>query len=264
MPNEVTYNSAIEALDASNEFVRAELVFQSALRSEGVYANWLVQPPHSSALVLDLHRLPVAVARAAVMHTLGEMSQGGLQLPDPLIIVTGRGNHRASRYSRDEKRGVMRSSMISFLERLEIVADLSTDNAGRIIIEKDKIEVWLQVQEEDDRLKRSSGKAHGNLFLSVARAKKSKSGDVRAVCPFSSATMPTNTVGVSELAPAHLVERSPALQVKGEGCPAHNQDNIVELHAKTGSGSPCPAHKDEFPAPKAIRGVCPAHAKSPD
>ena len=56
-------------------------------------------------------------------------------------------------------------------------------------------------QERDDEEKRKMGTgAHGNLFLSVARAKKSNLGDVRAVCPFSSATEPKIPADAQEAA----------------------------------------------------------------
>ncbi len=281
-PNEVTYNSAIEALDASSEFVRAELVFRSALRSEGVYSDWLIQPSSSKALMLDLHRLPVAVARAAVMHILGEMSQGELEIADPLIIVTGRGKHIASRYSQDKRRGLMRTSMTNFFKSLELKADSLTDNTGRLIISKDEIGKWLQAQEEDDAVKRSSGTAHGNLFLSVARAKRSKVGDVRAVCPFSLATIPPDAVLVPDSAPVRVVEKSgrscpaqaitepeSALQAKKDkkdGCPVHTQTNIVTMFEGAKTSNRCPAHapiEGESPTGEASigGGGCPAHAK---
>ena len=50
--NEVTYNSAIKALDASNEFVRAGMLNSSALM-ECTLTEKQIRPPHSSALVLD-------------------------------------------------------------------------------------------------------------------------------------------------------------------------------------------------------------------
>lgn len=54
------------------------------------------------------------------------------------------------------------------------------------------IDNWLQLQIEDDFQRKKNGGAHGNLFLKVALAKNIKdiAIDVRAVCPFSSATMP--------------------------------------------------------------------------
>ena len=277
-PNEVTYNSAIEALDASNEFVRAELVFQSALRSEGVYESWLIRPEQGSSertLMLDLHRLPVAVARAAIMHTLGEMAQGALEMADPLVVVTGRGNHKASRYSQDDRRGRMRSSMTSFFKRLELKAEPDPDNAGRITLTREELESWMKRQEEDDAIKRQrlGGTAHGNLFLSVAKAKKSKPGDVRAVCPFSSATAPPPPSVIAEGEPE--VKAVAKLQQTRGKCPAHAQpslelDPAVQAKTKTKSKG-CLTHAAAAPAAAPVlvgegivvksknAGGCPAH-----
>ena len=142
--------------------------------------------------------------------------------------------------------------MLSFFERLELTAKSSKDNVGRIVIEKDEIKRWLEAQEEDDAVKRSSGTAHGNLFLSVARAKKSKPGDVRAVCPFSSATVP----------PVALVQSTPALAVtaksSGGGCPAHAKADPEPALEVNNKGRGCPAHAHESVVAKS--GVCPAHA----
>ena len=248
-PSEVTYNSAIEALDASNELIRAELVFRSALRMDGVYNMWLHVNPQS--VDLDLHRLPVAVARAAVRHTLGEMSTGRLSVAD-LVVITGRGNHQASRFSTNTTRGLMKASMRDFLLRMELEVEALENNPGRIIVRKASLEAWFAAQERDDAEKRKSGSAHGNLFLSVARAKKWKPGDFRAVCPFSSAT--------EVVAP----DLSPPAEQSVSKCPAHAQAPVVAEAA--GLPAPrCPAHAHaQAPTEPTIASVeaptmCPGH-----
>lgn len=260
-PSEVTYNSAIEALDASEEYVRAELVFQSALRMDGIYANWLAinsddDPNEKTGITLDLHRLPIAVAKAALRHTLGEMSTGRMTVDD-LVVITGRGRGTPSRFSKNQTRGLMRSSVLEFLLRMELITEEMADNPGRLLVRKESLQQWFLEQEQDDMEKRSAGSAHGNLFLSVARAKKSNPGDIRAVCPFSSATEPKSVAAQAPVevrespskCPAHNGSSAPpkadASEAPASRCPAHMHGGEVasiDVH-ETAVGSPsCPAH----------------------
>ena len=199
--NVVTYNSAIEALHAAGETVRAELVYQSALRS-GVYSHWHVpgpgsavrndsfdtmdaaykSPGHRGALTMDLHRLPTAVSRTAVMHVLGEMAAGILPIAD-LVIVTGRGNH----VNRDGSRGVLRAELVPFFAGLGLETTTVRDNAGRLAISQRSLDGWMAGQRARND---SASSVHSNLFLQVAFAKQKRNANVRAACPFSAATSP--------------------------------------------------------------------------
>ena len=99
--NVITYNTVIEALTNAGETVRSELVYQSALRS-GVYDHWHPVYPspdtpaadnHQREYYMDFHRFPAAVARAAIMHVLGEIVAEVIEMPSRLVIITGVGNH---------------------------------------------------------------------------------------------------------------------------------------------------------------------------
>jgi hypothetical protein len=57
-------STVIEALDAAKESYRAELVYQSGLRA-GLYSHWKKGNEGKS---IDLHRFPVAVAKACVFE----------------------------------------------------------------------------------------------------------------------------------------------------------------------------------------------------
>jgi hypothetical protein len=62
----------------------------------GIYNHWykstdvLKAQSASAAAAMDLHNFPVAVAKAAVMLVLGEMSTGMIPIADPLILITGK------------------------------------------------------------------------------------------------------------------------------------------------------------------------------
>merc|ERR1711871_178784 len=97
-------------------------------------------------------------------------------------------------------------------------------------------------QERDDEEKRKMGTgAHGNLFLSVARAKKSNLGDVRAVCPFSSATEPKIPADAQE-------DTELEFQNTPSKCPAHSIAQGNKEDHKEKSGSTCPVHALENPS----------------
>ena len=251
--NVVTYNTVIEALSVAGETHRSELVYQSALRT-GIYNHWHKNSQHystqrekplnsgdkpSSCEVMDLHNFPLAVAKVAVMLVLGEMCTGSIPIADPLVLITGRGNHATV----DGQRGVLRRELLLFCTELGLKllssdeADLKKNNSvindthkvphntksknivssssnkilsapfdsslqsqmsrnpGRLWLTKSATEEWLDDQRRQDDEMRHSGTrgAHGNMFLKVAIAKQKfegseKSLNVRAVCPFSSAT----------------------------------------------------------------------------
>ena len=249
-PSRATYNSAIEALDAAGEAVRAELVYQSALRS-GVYQHWVrnstlavdlhaekkVEGPNVS--ILDLHFMPTSVGRSAIMHALGEIFSE-VQAADPLFIITGRGNRAKVK----GKSGVLAGDISQFLEDLGIEVS-PQQNPGRIKISKASIEKWFRAQEDDDTTKRQTGKVHGNLFVAVAKTiKQGRRADIKRVCPFSDAT---KTTPVTSPQVAVL-----PVEVKAVGgCPAHSLP--VEVKAVGG----CPAHS--LPVEVKAVGGCPAH-----
>eukprot|EP01038_Epipyxis_sp_PR26KG_P004552 gene4552-6424_t len=222
--NIITYNTVIEALQASEETVRAELVYQSALRA-GIYNHWasigameendslsilnpdfnrlntnsdsnlasnLINNNHLFPTIMDLHQFPLSVAKAAIMHVLGDMCSERIPIANPLIIITGRGNHIDSRGNR----GVLRNQLELFINHIGLLnspnglndTKISTHyNPGRIIVNRESILLWLKKQYDDNEFNQGSGSVHGNLFLQVAFAKYTKPTNVRAVCPFSSA-----------------------------------------------------------------------------
>lgn len=250
--NIVTYNSVIEALHAAEETIRAELVYQSALRT-GIYQHWYNCPSHvisiqdyyeythnqrehnastqrNPVLIMDLHQFPTAVAKAAIMHVLGEIVALTIEIQDQsssdtshrhgnmlyklhdinmLEIITGRGNHVHS----SGQRGVLRYELEKFLESIDITTSISYShsdnialqrkkrvNPGRMIISKRSIEKWLVKQIHDDKEKRQTkGAVHGNLFLQVAFSKHAKDvpSNVRNICPFSSAQLPQSADNAS-------------------------------------------------------------------
>ena len=149
-----------------------------------------------SPAVMDLHNFPVAVAQAAVMHVLGEMCMGGIPVGDPLVIITGRGNHQHAK----GQRGVLKKELMELGVRLglELLSDedvvqlpsskspppsssqplsstsratiINSNNPGRLWLTKAATEAWLEKQKKDDEQRRalgSAGGAHGNLFLQV-------------------------------------------------------------------------------------------------
>ena len=157
-----------------------------------------------SPAVMDLHNFPVAVAQAAVMHVLGEMCMGGIPVGDPLVIITGRGNHQHAK----GQRGVLKKELMELGVKLglELLSDedvvqlpssksplssssqplssslplsssstsratiINSNNPGRLWLTKAATEAWLEKQKQDDEQRRalgSAGGAHGNLFLQV-------------------------------------------------------------------------------------------------
>jgi pentatricopeptide repeat protein len=126
--NIITYNSVIEALDRADESVRAELVYQSALRAS-IYSHWAsnVAPDqigisnllsinsNNEKYKMDLHKFPTTVAKAAIMHVLSEMCTGVLPT-SRLIVVCGRGNH----INRVGTRGVLQMELDLFFKSLGI------------------------------------------------------------------------------------------------------------------------------------------------
>ena len=225
--NVVTYNTVIEALSNAEETARAELVYQSALRT-GVYNHWhrssqhfitqrdvqmhRIAPEAGTAEVMDLHNFPVAAAKAAVMLVLGEMCAGSIPIPDPLILITGRGNHASA----DGRRGILRKELQDYCSNfgLELCSSpikekkpstlrdksdartlsgnskgmsdskshqgnaefhsQTSNNPGRLWLTKDSAEKWLDDQRKEHEALKASGLkgVHGNLFLKVAMAKR--------------------------------------------------------------------------------------------
>jgi pentatricopeptide repeat protein len=187
--NEVTYNSAIEALYSAGESVRAELVYQSALRS-GVYNHW---EQGCEGSVMNLHNFPLAVGKTSLMHVLSDMCAYRLPVTD-LTIVTGRGNHAI----KDGSRGTLRKQLAAFLEDMGI--ELAAEaNPGRVRVLGTTISAWLDQERADNK---TQG-AHKNLFLQVAFAKENKrlAVNVRGICPFSGAVIQPNddSKGISHL-----------------------------------------------------------------
>ena len=309
--NVVTYNTVIEALSAAGETVRAELVYQRAL-SVGVYNHWHPDSPyhtyhalqalqaaqaaavptwplpgtggHEPVAVMDLHQFPVAVARAAVMNVLGEMCMGGLPVGDPLVIITGRGNHVNAK----SQRGVLKRQLLHMCAEmgLQLLSDGAAApassrpaNPGRLWLTRAALEEWLAAQKADDDRRRAQGSVHGNLFLQVARAKHSRAAgavvaaataavtagaalgstqpiNVRAACPFSSATLPREGDAVAAVeAVAEEVAVPSTTDKRVGGCPAHAARDV------DGSGSgPAVATAPDPPLSEKKGGGCPSNA----
>ena len=83
-------------------------------------------------LVMDLHHFPVAVARAAVMHVLGEMCSGQLPVA-ALTIITGRGKHAQPSGERGTI-GVMRAELLSYLVGLGLDLDPDRGSTPSLIL----------------------------------------------------------------------------------------------------------------------------------
>lgn len=150
---QVTYNSAIEALYTAGENVRAELVYQSALRL-GIYSHW---ETGKEGKLMDLHNFPLAVGKTAIMHVLGDFAAFRLPVHD-LVIVTGRGKHAKP----DGTRGTLRTQLDHFLRELGV--ELTPDsNPGRIAVSAKAIHRWLDAQRSEIQ----TGSVHKNLFLQV-------------------------------------------------------------------------------------------------
>lgn len=300
--NVVTYNTVIEALSNAGETARAEIVYQSALRT-GVYNHWHRSSQHhntqrdrqriiddkvSKSEIMDLHNFPVAVAKTAVMLVLGEMCTGSIPMADPLVIITGRGNHASA----DGQRGVLRREMLEFCSNLgleingfqevskqksvtlrerikdggnirgkssnKIQGDLydpstggmndfhsqTSFNPGRLWLTKLSTAKWLEEQRDEHEVLRCSGSkgVHGNLFLKVAMAHRKLSLteeeislNVRAVCPFSTATHDSDELpvgGVESLQEMHGLssakgERTVAAVPAVKKCPAHSAAPVI-------------------------------------
>ena len=385
--NVVTYNTVIEALSAAGETVRAELVYQGALRA-GIYNHWHRRSSYyalqsanesrsllptsdwqlrsgagsasrstapigaaaaslaESSAVMDLHNFPVAVARAALMHVLGDMCMGSVPVGDPLVIITGRGNHAHAKGQRGVLKKELQELCLEVGLRLLSDEDLydqdirgsrttgdvagdgwrrrnqgdatnkrSSPNPGRLWLTRAATEDWLAEQLRDDEQRRalgSAGGAHGNLFLQVARAKhkrlstpssalagisssSSSSGttvavgsamNIRAVCPFSTATLPAEqatavnqrtaptflpvTVGDSSI-PASVDQKIEKRAEKKGGCPAHAASSVADTQFS--ATATADITMSQTPVTTAVvtaaeqkvekKGGCPAHAASP-
>jgi pentatricopeptide repeat domain-containing protein 1 len=300
--NVVTYNTVIEALSNAGETARAELVYQSALRT-GVYNHWHRSSQHHNTQrdrqriiddkvgrpeIMDLHNFPIAVAKTAVMLVLGEMCTGSIPIADPLVIITGRGNHASA----DGQRGVLRREMLDFCSNLGLELngfqevgkqksstlrdrindgdstrrksnnraqggqyDPLTDsddfhsqtsyNPGRLWLTKSSTVKWLEEQRNEHEVLRCSGSkgVHGNLFLKVAMAHRKLSLteeeislNVRAVCPFSTATHDSDELPVGGV---ESLQEMRVLATMGEStvavaaipavkkCPAHAVTPVI-------------------------------------
>ena len=135
------------------------------------------------------------------------------------------------------------------------------------MLTSDTISAWLRAQIDDDASKRASGTSvHGNIFLQVAFAKNRIANNVRAVCPFSSAT--SSTLAPASDPATDVTMNAPNLEAAVAGCSAHaaptlvsKADEVVQVEAAR-----CPAHAaptlvskaDEVMQVEAAR--CPAHA----
>jgi len=247
--NAITFNSVIEALEAANETYRAAIVYQMALKG-GVYSHWRTS---GGGIFIDLHNFPLSVAKNAVMHVLGEIAADRLAVSD-VTIVTGRGKH----LNKDQKRGLLRLEMESYLRSvgLELSADRAPSgikttkrvNPGRIILAEESINHWLEFQKSQVL----SGSAHKNLFLQVSLAKERSNANVRAVCPFSSATLP-NAASIVNSTTTHSDETSDVTTFSYDSsgnaiknaCPVdHNKNHqsSSELPGATTKVGSCPAH----------------------
>lgn len=304
--NVVSYNTVIEALSNAGETARAELVYQSALRT-GVYNHWHRSSQHhgaqkdrkriskdlvGSSEIMDLHNFPLAVAKVAVMLVLGEMCAGSIAVADPLIIITGRGNHESS----NGLRGVLKREILEFCGNLGLIVQSgesieslklrpkingknfesklpgkmknpieehdkadsaefksqTSSNPGRLWLSKESTLNWLDAQRKEHeqlRCTRSNG-VHGNLFLKVAMAQRKLSEieseiplNVRAVCPFSTATHESLVLplsGVESLRKVALQASGVAAAAAAEGSKGSISSEVKRcpMHATTPTSTP--------------------------
>jgi len=252
--NTITYNTVIEALEAAGENYRASIVYQMALKT-GAYNHWQRGKEGS---FMDLHNFPLAVAKNAVMHVLGEMAAERLPTSS-ITVITGRGKH-----SNNGKRGVLRKEIETYFCAIGISIEGvdKENNPGRIHVSEGAISDWLSCQASVS----SATSAHKNLFLQVAIAKSRENVNVRAICPFSSATLPASPV-------ANVIE--PALDFSSQNLTSVS--STIDSVTKSKSGS-CPAHSQSTApgsvpavsvvsapmdsATKSKSGSCPAHSQS--
>ena len=82
-PDEVTYQTTIEVLEVSGQLKSAKDLFHSALRA-GFFCGSLLTKDNQ----IDLHRLPVSLARVAL-----SVAFDGVEKPCTIDVITGRGIH---------------------------------------------------------------------------------------------------------------------------------------------------------------------------
>ena len=102
---------------------------------------------------------------------------------------------------------------------------------------------------------------HDNRLHMGETSAATSSVNVRAVCPFSSATLPPPSSVVDVIQPVDVVEE----MAKGGGCPAHALVPAIPIEKKSKGGG-CPAHALVPAVPveeKSKGGGCPAHALVP-
>merc|ERR1712070_203271 len=127
-PNVITWSAAISACQQSGSLNQAIDLFLEA-QSIGIYSLW------RNPATIDLHDLPLSVARAAVASVLADVSlqPSGRQFFDPsisttLTIVTGRGNRS------ENNEAVLRPGILAMLrsEYPELDSTINRENGGRI------------------------------------------------------------------------------------------------------------------------------------
>jgi len=131
-PDQVSYNSMIEALYDSNQKSLAIRFFVEAYQ-KGLYQHWSTHENFS----LDLHNLTRPVALCAVSYELGKLFRSKESLEKGLRIVTGRGlNSKAEPILRTAIR-----KLFADLDPPLKVKNLK-DNDGCLVIRQEFLDEW--------------------------------------------------------------------------------------------------------------------------
>ena len=127
-PDVITWNAAISSCQQSGSLDQAIDLFLEA-QSIGIYSLWL------NPATIDLHDLPLSVARAAVASVLADVSLQprnrqyfDTSISTTLTIITGRGNRS------ENNEAVLRPGILAMLrsEYPELDSTINRENGGRI------------------------------------------------------------------------------------------------------------------------------------
>ena len=127
-PNIITWSAVISSCQQSGSLDQAIDLFLEA-QSIGIYSLWL------NPATIDLHDLPLSVARAAVASVLADVSLQprnrqyfDTSISSTLTIITGRGNRS------ENNEAVLRPGILAMLrsEYPELDSTINRENDGRI------------------------------------------------------------------------------------------------------------------------------------
>ena len=127
-PSVITWSAVISSCEQSGSLDQAIDLFLEA-QSIGIYSLWV------NPATIDLHDLPLSVARAAVASVLADVSLQprnrqyfDTSISTTLTIITGRGNRS------DDNEAVLRPGILAMLqsEYPELDSTINRENDGRI------------------------------------------------------------------------------------------------------------------------------------